>query len=150
MAAADSGLSFSSSSSPCPGALIFSSFNLLAGLVYDDCAVRFLSSEKGRNKKTISALVQTQRETLPCSASSTPYLYSKTRLETQTLSPHLLHPIPALPPDEKRPLRPAPSPSTHQKAIKKGCWNISNSLRDQYLRFFAASAFFLRRTLGFS
>ena len=60
MAATDSGLSFSSSSSPCPGALIFSSFNLLAGLVYDDCAVRFLSSEKGRNKKTISALVQVQ------------------------------------------------------------------------------------------
>ena len=63
VAAADSGLSFSSSSSPCPGALIFSSFNLLAGLVYGDCAVRFLSSEKGRNKKTTFVLVQTQQET---------------------------------------------------------------------------------------
>ena len=63
MAAADSGPYFSSSSSPCPGALIFSSFNLLAGLVYGDCAVRFLSSEKGRNKKTNFVLVQTQQET---------------------------------------------------------------------------------------
>ena len=54
---------FSSSSSPYPGALILSSFNLLAGLVYGDCAVRFLSGEKGSNKKANFALVQTQLET---------------------------------------------------------------------------------------
>ena len=60
MAAADAGLSFSS---PCPEAPILPSFNLLAGLVYGDRAVRFLSGEKGSNKKANFALIQTHLET---------------------------------------------------------------------------------------